>query len=80
MTDTNNFQPNEVQQLKLENAQLKAKLALNTAQRAKELYDQAFDTLIKAVDAIKQENKWPDEVRCDVETLIFSVSPTPTVN
>src|SRR5271163_2427988 len=66
------FIPNEVQKLKLENAQLRAGIAqrdLTAAQRAWNEMAAAFQSTCKE---IKTENNWPEDLTCDLQSLQFT--------
>ena len=70
------LKPTDVQQLKLENLQLKAQLALQTFNQAQAAYNQSVVALFAGCDEVKKENNWDKGVTCDPNTLKFS-PPSP---
>ena len=68
--------PTEAQHMKLENFQLKARLALVSAQEAARAYQQAMGALQGECEAVRKENKWVEGATCNPETLAFA-APAP---
>jgi hypothetical protein len=75
--DKPKFEPSDIQHLKLENIQLKAKLAQQSwSTKAYQLPEftaanAALTALQQECTKVVQENKWPASVSCNVDTLQF---------
>lgn len=71
------LKPTEIQAVKLENLQLKARIAQQNWVLAKSQYDASMSALLQYCDDVKKENAWAKEVSCDPNTLKFSLPPKP---
>jgi hypothetical protein len=69
------YQPTEVQSLRLQVAQRDAQLAQRDVVAANQRFQAAVAALSTAGERVKQENKWPDDVHFDLDTLNFSQAP-----
>jgi len=69
--------PTETQRLKLENAQLKARLAVADVQAAQRRYGDAMTALSETGNEVIRENKWPPETQFDIDKLTFAVPHAP---
>jgi hypothetical protein len=54
---------------------LKLQLKLQSAQIAKNQFNQAYASLMDEANGIKKENKWPDNLLFDPDKLQFSAPP-----
>lgn len=68
--------PTETQRLRLENSQLKARLAVADILAAQNRYSAAMQALSNEGDAVIRENKWPENTQFDIDKLTFS-APRP---
>jgi predicted FMN-binding regulatory protein PaiB len=71
------FALTEVQKLRLENLQLKAKLKQNEASQAQATFQQALSELVATANSVKEANKWPNDTEFNLDTLTFSAPPPP---
>lgn len=69
------LKPSETQALKLENLQLKAKLAQQQAQVAQAQFAQAMSELNAEVEKVKRENGWDERTQFDANTVAFIAVP-----
>lgn len=65
------YEPSEIQRLKLENAQLKLLVIALQIQPLEQKRQEQYSALLQACEAIRKENKWPENVKCDPATLKF---------
>jgi regulator of replication initiation timing len=78
--DKPKYEPTENQALHLENTQLKAKLAQQAwSAKAYQLPEfseanKALNALLAECTAVVKENKWPDAVTCNPDTLKFAAA------
>jgi len=71
------YKPSEVQMLRLQLAQEKAKNAELLLTQAQQQYQAAIGNLSSEGEKIKTENKWPPTVQLNFQTLAFSAPPKP---
>jgi hypothetical protein len=65
------YEPTELQQLKLENERYKLIIiALQIAPLEQQRKEQ-LATLNQLCETIRKENKWPEDIKCDLTTLKF---------
>lgn len=69
------LKPTDVQALKLENLQLKAKLAQQQAQVAQAQFVQAMSELNAEAEKVKKENGWDERTQFDANTVAFIAAP-----
>jgi predicted O-linked N-acetylglucosamine transferase (SPINDLY family) len=71
------YEPSEIQRLKLENERYKLIIiALQIAPLEQQRKEQ-LATLNQLCETIRKENKWPDNIKCDLSTLKFAPVPPP---
>jgi len=68
----NPYQPTEVQALKLKVAQQDAIIAQRDMQSAQQRYQNAIVALNTAAEQVKRDNKWPEDVQLNLDSLVFS--------
>lgn len=73
--NTRDFVPTEMQRLKLENLQLKAKLAQADQAKAQAKFQGAVSELYSYSNDVRAENKWGEEVTFDIDSLKYSGPP-----
>jgi hypothetical protein len=66
------YEPSEGQRLKLENAQLKALVIALQIQPLEQKRQEQVKALSDLCETIRKENKWPDNIKCDLSTLKFA--------
>jgi hypothetical protein len=66
------FAPTEIQRLKLENLQLKAKLAQAEQAKAQANFQGSLNELFTYSNTVRTENKWGEDVSFDVDSLKFT--------
>jgi len=79
------YTPTEIQSLKLKLAQANAKVAQKdlqatqqAAQNAQAAFQQSVTALQTACDDVRKEQKWPETVQCNLDTLVFFDKPAAT--
>jgi hypothetical protein len=77
--DAPKYNPSEVQTLRLQVKQKDAQLAQLDMQAATERFQVALNGLQQAGEAVRVENKWPDTVKFDPNTLSFNEASAPIV-
>lgn len=71
------YEPTEIQRLRLENAQLRVQLIGTAIQPLQQRYQEQLMILAKLCEEVRKENKWPQDIECDVRTLQFVPRPKP---
>lgn len=71
------YVPSEIQRLKLENAQLKLALIGAQIQPLQAKWQEQMAVLGQLCEAVRKENKWPENVKCDAGTLKFAEAAQP---
>jgi hypothetical protein len=66
------YHPTEVQSLRLKVAQQAAQLAQVQLREAQQQFQQAMSSLSAEADKVKQENKWPEDVQFNLDSLQFT--------
>lgn len=69
------YELSEVQKLRLENLQLKAKLAQQTYNEAQAGFNIALTALNTEAHKVMVDNKWPEDSQFDFDHLTFSAPP-----
>src|SRR5208337_3075630 len=78
------YQPTEIQRLKLENAQLRAVNAQQSWSAASmklaeyQTFQSSVNSLVEECKNIERENRWPADVGCDINQnpIVFGKQPT----
>ena len=70
------YKPTEIQSLRLQVKQKDAQIAQRDLQSAQARFQEAFAALNNEAAEVKKENKWPDDVSFDPNTLNFT-APAP---
>lgn len=71
------FNPTEVQSLRLQVAQKDAMIARYQLQEAQLKFQTAYGHLLQVCHQVQLDNKWPDNVTCDPDTLAFKQPEKP---
>lgn len=71
------YRPTDAQVVRLLRKRTDAVLANVTKLQADQAFAHAMSELMAECEAVRVENKWPAEVTCNPDTLMFSVPPAP---
>lgn len=71
------FKPSEVQRLRLELLQKDASIAQLHVSYAQQKLNEALQLIYKECVKVRQENNWPEDVGCDVNSLDFKQPEKP---
>lgn len=74
------YTPTEVQSLRLQVKQRDAQIAQRDMVAAQEKFQNFLAVLQSEGDKVRLENKWPDTVKFDLNTLGFTETPVVTPN
>lgn len=69
------YEPSELQKLRLQIKQKDAQMAQQNVQIANANFQQVMAVLNAEVKAVEKENKWPDTLQIDFNTMEFKPAP-----
>lgn len=71
------YEPSELQRLKLENAQQKIIIIALQIQPLEQKRQEQLVALAQLCEAVRKENHWPENVKCNPSTLKFALEAPP---